>query len=86
MVFNAEGLMVTTSALCKAMDAVLAVMDTHSEVIRLAEQDVDQLVAIRKNLAEGYVRGLIVIAIHQKMLDLQMNDFFIGACDQLVNS
>ena len=31
------------------MDAVLAVMDTHSEVIRLAEQDVDQLVAIRKN-------------------------------------
>ena len=84
MVFNAEGLMVTTSALCKAMDAVLAVMDTHSEVIRLAEQDVDQLVAIRKNLAEGYVRGLI--AIHQKMLDLQMNDFFMGARDQLVDS
>ena len=86
MVFNAEGLMVTTSALCKAMDAVLAVMDNHCEVIRLAEQDVDQLVAIRKNLAEGYVRGLIVIAIHQKMLDLQMNDFFMGARDQLVDS
>ena len=61
MIFNAEGLMVTTSALCKAMDAVLAEMDTHCEVIRLAKQDVDQLVAIRKNLAEGYVRGLIVM-------------------------
>jgi len=27
--------------------------------------------------------GLIVIAIHQKMLELQMDDFFLGARNQL---
>jgi hypothetical protein len=29
------------------------------------------------------VRGLIVIAIHQKMLELQMDEFFLEARDQL---
>lgn len=29
------------------------------------------------------MRGLIVIAIHQKMLELQMDDFFLGARNQL---
>ena len=29
--------------------------------------------------------GLIVIAIHQKMLELQMDDFFLGARGQLVD-
>ena len=27
--------------------------------------------------------GLIVIAIHQKMLELQMDDFFVGVRNQL---
>ena len=27
--------------------------------------------------------GLVVIAIHQKMLELQMDDFFLGARNQL---
>lgn len=58
----------------------------HFEVIRLADSDVDELVSIRKNLAERCVRGLIMIAIHRKMLDLQMDDFCMGACDQLVHS
>ena len=78
--------MVTTSALCDAMAAVLAEMDTQSEVIRHADLHVDELVAIRKSFAAGCMRGLIVIAIHQKMLDLQMDDFFMGAPDQLVDS
>ena len=29
------------------------------------------------------MRVLIVIAIHQKMLELQMDDFFLGARNQL---
>jgi hypothetical protein len=31
------------------------------------------------------VRGLIVIAMHQKMLELQMDEFFLGARDQLAD-
>ena len=41
---------------------------------------------MRQNLAEGCVRGLISIAIDQKMLELQMDEFFLGARDQLVDS
>ena len=44
----------------------------------------DQL-SIRKHLEKGCVQGLIV-AIHQKMLELQVDDFFFGANDQLMVS
>ena len=38
--------------------------------------DLAALIAIRKNLAEGDVRGLIVIAIHPKRIDLEMGVFW----------
>ena len=78
--------MVTTSALTHALDAVLAEMDVHCQVIRLPDLDMDGLLTIRKNLAEGCLRGLVVIAIHQKMLEGQMDDFFLEARDQLVEA
>jgi hypothetical protein len=37
-------------------------------------------------LEKGCVQGLIVVAIHQKMLELQVDDFYFGANDQLVVS
>jgi hypothetical protein len=37
-------------------------------------------------LEKECVQGLIVVAIHQKMLELQVDDFFLGANDQLVVS
>lgn len=43
-------------------------------------------VLVEKDLAAGCVRGLIVLAIHQKMLDLEMNDLARGARDPLVDS
>ena len=77
--------MLTTSALTNAMEAVLTEMSTHCRVINLSELEVDERVAVRQNLADGVVRGLVVISIHQKMLELQMDEFFLGARGQLVD-
>ena len=73
--------MLTTSALTNAMEAVMTELSTHCRVINLSGLEMDERMAVRQNLAEGCVRGLIVIAIHQKMLELQMDDFFVGARD-----
>ena len=77
--------MLTTSALTNAMEAVLTEMSTHCRVINLSGLEVDERVAVRQNLADGVVRGLVVISIHQKMLQLQMDEFFLGAPGQLVD-
>ena len=73
--------MPTTAKLTHAMDAVITVMDVHCGCLRTTNLEKDEYLAIRQNLAEGCVRGLTVIAIHQKMLELQMDDFFLGARD-----
>ena len=75
--------MPTTAKLTHAMDAVIAEMDVHCGCLRTTNLEKDEYLAIRQNLAEGCVRGLIVIAIHQKMLELQVDEFFLGARDQL---
>ena len=75
--------MLTTSALTNAIEAVLTELDTHCRVINLSGLEVDERLAVRQNLADGVVRGFVVIAIHQKMLELQMDEFFFGARDQL---
>ena len=67
------------------MEAVLTEMSTHCRVINLSGLEVDERVAVRQNLADGVVRGLVVISIHQKMLELQMDEFFLGARGQLVD-
>ena len=64
--------MVTTSKFNHAMDAVLTELEVHCEVIRRPDLELDELLAIRHNLAGGCLRKLIAIAIHQKMLELQM--------------
>lgn len=78
--------MPTTAKLTHAMEAVLAELDTHCECLGMSHLEKDKYLSIRQNLADGVVRGLIVIAIHQKMLQLQMDEFFLGARDQLVDS
>ena len=65
------------------MDAVIAEMDVHCGCLRITNLEKVEYLAIRQNLAEGCLRGLIVIAIHQKMLELQVDEFFLGARDQL---
>ena len=75
--------MPTTAKLTHAMDAVIAEMDVHCGCLRITNLEKDEYLAIRQNLPEGCVRGLIVIAIHQKMLELQVDEFFLGARDQL---
>ncbi|MDA7436417.1 hypothetical protein N8654_01905 [Synechococcus sp. AH-601-B19] len=77
--------MLTTSALTNAMEAVLTELGTHCRVISLAALEMDERLAVRQNLADGVVRGLVVISIHQKMLELQMDGFFLGARGQLVD-
>ena len=66
--------MLTTSALTNAMEAVLTELSTHCRVINLSELEVDKRLAVMQNLADGVVRGLIVIAIHQKTLELRLDD------------
>ena len=78
--------MLTTSALTNAMEAVLTELNTHCRVINLSGLEVDERLAVRQNLADGVVRGLVVISIHQKMLELQMDEFFSETSDQLVGS
>ena len=75
--------MPTTAKLTHAMDAVIAEMDVHCGCLRITNLEKDEYRAIRENLADGVVRGLIVIAIHQKTLELQMDMFFLGARDRL---
>ena len=72
-----------TSELTHAMEAVLAELDTHCDCLLIPSLEKDEYLAIQQNLADGVVRGLIVIAIHQKMLELQMDEFFLEARDQL---
>ena len=68
------------------MEAVLTELSTHCRVIGLAGPEMDERLAVRQNLADGIVRGLVVMSIHQRMLKLQMDEFFLGARDQLVDS
>ena len=68
--------MPTTAKLTHAMDAVIAEMDVHCGCLQIPNLEKDEYLAIRQNLADGVVRGLIVIAIHQKTLELQMDEFF----------
>ena len=75
--------MPTTAKLTHAMEGVIAEMDVHFGCLRTTNIEKDEYLAIRQNFADCVVRGLIVIAIHQKMLELQMDDFFLGARDQL---
>ena len=78
--------MPTTAKLTHAMDAVLDELDTHCKCPGMSHLEKDEYLSIRQNLADGVVRGLVVISIHQKMLQLQMDEFFLGARDQLVDS
>ena len=78
--------MPTTSKLTFAMNAVMDEMDVHCECLGMPHLEKDEYLSIRQNLADGVVRGLVVISIHQKMLQLQMDEFFLGARDQLVDS
>ena len=56
------------------MEAVLAELDTHCDCLGISNLEKDEYLAIRQNLADGVVRGLIVIAIHQKTLELRLDD------------
>lgn len=66
--------MPTTAKLTHAMEAVLAELDTHCDCLGISNLEKDEYLAIRQNLADGVVRGLIVIAIHQKTLELRLDD------------
>ena len=66
--------MVKTSELTHAMEAVLAELDTHCDCLGMSHLEKDEYLSIRQNLADGVVRGLVVISIHQKMLELQLDD------------
>ena len=78
--------MPTTSKLTFAMNAVIYELEVHCECLEMSHLEKDEYLSIRQNLADGVVRGLVVISIHQKMLQLQMDEFFLGARDQLVDS
>ena len=56
------------------MDAVLAELDTHCKYLRIPNLELDEFLAILNNLAGGCLRGLIVIYIHQKILELQLDE------------
>ena len=56
------------------MDAVLAELDTHCKYLRIPNLELDEFLAILNNLAGGCLRGLIVIYIQQKILELQLDE------------
>ena len=66
-----------------SLEAILAELDTHCEFLGMPHLDKDEYLLIRQNLADGVVRGLVVISVHQKMRELQMDEFFSDTIDQL---
>ena len=68
------------------MEAVLAELDTHCECLGMPHLEKDEYLSIRQNLADGVVRGLIVIAIHQKLLELQLDDMEAAQAEELVGT
>ena len=58
--------MVTTSKFNHAMDAVLTELEVHCEVIRRPDLELDELLAIRHNLAGGCLRKLQGAGTHQR--------------------
>ena len=66
--------MPTTAKLTHAMEGVIAEMDVHCGCLQIPNLEKDEYLAIRQNLADGVVRGLIVISIHQKTLELRLDD------------
>ena len=78
--------MPTTAKLTHAMEAVLAELDTHCECLGMPHLEKDEYLSIRQNLSDGVVRGLVVIAIHQKLLELQMDDLEAAQAEELVEA
>ena len=78
--------MVKTSELTHAMEAVLAELDTHCDCLLIPSLEKDEYLSIRQNLADGVVRGLIVICIHQKLLELQLDDMEAAQAEELVGA
>ena len=68
------------------MEGVIAEMDVHCGCLRITNLEKDEYRAIRENLAEGCVRGLIVISIHQKLLELQFDDLEAAQAEELVGA
>ena len=66
--------MPTTAKLTHAIEAVMDELEVHCDCLRMPHLEKDEYLSIRQNLADGVVRGLIVISIHQKTLELQLDD------------
>ena len=56
------------------MSAVMDELEVHCDCLRMPHLEKDEYLSIRQNLADGCVRGLVVIAIHQKTLELRLDD------------
>ena len=78
--------MPTTAKLTHAMEAVLAELDTHCECLGMSHLEKDEYLSTRQNLADGVVRGLIVISIHQKLLESQLDDLEAAQAEELVGA
>ena len=78
--------MPTTAKLTQAMGAVLAELDTHCECLGTSHLEKDEYLSTRQNLADGVVRGLIVISIHQKLLESQLDDLEAAQAEELVGA
>ena len=78
--------MPTTAKLTHAMEAVIAEMDIHCGCLGMPDLEKDEYLSIRQNLADGVVRGLIVISIHQKLLELQLDDLEAAQAEELVGA
>ena len=68
--------MPTLDALLHAMELVCEEMEVHSDNLALPEAELDQCdrAAIGRYAAEGVRRGLTVIAMHQRLLSLQLDE------------
>ena len=53
---------------------MLAELDTHYECLHIPNLELSEFLAILNNLAGDCLRGLIVIYIHQKILELRLDE------------
>ncbi|MDB4638488.1 hypothetical protein OAE87_00035 [bacterium] len=78
--------MPTTSKLTFAMNAVIDELEVHCNCLGMSHLEKGEYLSIRQNLADGVVRGLIVISIHQKLLELQLDDIEAAQAVALVEA
>ena len=64
---------------------MLAELDNFAQVLSRANLNIHEALQIRANVANAFFRGTTLIGMHQKFLELQLDELILEAFDQFVD-